>query len=127
MRSVRSIAWLAILGALPLGALPAAGQETVPGQWKTAFVKRGFVGALQDDGLGGPGAILRSRTPIPFDGSEVRVRVSGCYNTAVTLESLSLVRGADDRGTVTGPHYPVLFKGKPSVSFTSITSLSRRR
>jgi len=92
-------------------------QESAEGQWKTAFYKRGFCGAFQDKWLKGPGSVIRSRTPIQFDGTRVKVELSGCHKTDVELEHMFLVRGVDDQGKVTGPRYPILFNGKPSISF----------
>ncbi len=91
------------------------------GQWKTAYVKRGICGAFQDKWLKGPGSVVRSRTPIPFDGTRVKVEVSGCHQTDVKLEHMFLIRGADDNGKVTGPKYQILFKDEPTVSFTTGT------
>ncbi len=96
-------------------------EEPAEGQWKTAFVKRGFCGAFQDGWLKGPGSVIRSRTPMPFDGTRAKVQVSGCHNTEVELQHLFLVQGSDDQGKVTGPKYPILFEGKPTVSFTTGT------
>jgi lysophospholipase L1-like esterase len=105
-------------------SLSGIAQEIESGNWKTAFVKRGFVGAFKDEQLGcGYGTILRTRTPIPFGGTAVRVKVSGNYNTATEMESMALVKGADDYGTVAGPRYPIHFKGKPSVTLKGITSI----
>lgn len=118
-RWTRGVALVAVLST----GLRGFAQEPAEGQWKTAFVKRGIVGSIKDEGLcGGTGAILRTRTPIPFDGTALRVRVSGCYRTVVELGGMAFVRGTDDLGTVTGPHHPVLFKEKPSVTLNGITS-----
>lgn len=112
---MRSILTLAAL-ALSLSTLSA--QEPAEGQWKTAFVKRGFCGAFLQGSLGGPRAVIRSRTPIPFDGTKVRIMVTGVHKTEVQLENMCLVKGVDDKGTVSGAHYPILFKGQPTISFT---------
>lgn len=98
-----------------------AGEEASEGRWRTAFVKRGFVGAFQDVWLKGPGSVIRSSTPIPFDGTKVKVQVGGCRQTVVELEQLSLVKGMDEKGKVEGPRYPILFEGHPTVSFTTDT------
>lgn len=103
-----------------IGTLSA--DEPAAGQWKTAFVKRGFCGAYQDAWLKGPESVIRSRTPMPFDGTKVKVLVSGCHKTEVKLNQLCLVQGVDDKGKVIGPRYPVLFDGKPEISFTTGTN-----
>jgi lysophospholipase L1-like esterase len=97
-----------------------SGAEPSEGRWRTAFVKRGFVGAFQDVWLKGPGSVIRSSTPIPFDGTKVKVQVSG-GNYQTELEQLSLVKGMDEKGRVEGPRYPILFEGHPTVSFTTGT------
>ncbi len=101
--------------------LTLSAQEANEGQWKTAFVKRGFCGAYKDVWLKGPGSVIRSRTPMQFDGTKVKIEVSGCHQTDVQLEHIFLVRGTDDKGKVTGSRYPILFGGKPEVSFTTGT------
>ncbi|HCE46957.1 MAG TPA: hypothetical protein DET40_25705 [Lentisphaeria bacterium] len=117
-----SIRKLILLAAASLSGICAvSAEEPAEGQWKTAYVKRGFCGAFQDGWLKGSGSVIRSRTPMPFDGTRVKVEVSGCHDTVVELENLFLVRGADDNGKITGPKYPILFDGKAAVSFTTGT------
>lgn len=119
-----SIRKLLLLAAVSLSGICAvSAEEPAEGQWKTAFVKRGFCGAFQDKWLKGPGSVIRSRTPMPFDGTSVKVEVTGCHDTDVKLERMFLVRGADDYGKVTGPRYQILFNDEPTVSFTTGTKI----
>lgn len=103
-------------GLLILATLGAHGEGT--GVWKTAYVKRGVVGNYDAGWAGGTGATLRVRVPIPFDGTQVRVRVRGAYKETVELSRMTLVRGADDQGRITGPQYPVLFGGQAALRLT---------
>ncbi|MFZ2656582.1 MAG: hypothetical protein WAX69_16735 [Victivallales bacterium] len=115
--SIRKLILPAAASLTSMWAISA--EEPSEGQWKTAFVKRGFCGAFQDGWLKGSGSVIRSRTPMPFDGTRVKVEVTGCHDTVVELEHLFLVRGADDQGKVTGLKHPILFDGKSTVSFTT--------
>ena len=113
-----------LLAFFPAGEPSVGAQETPTtapaGEWKTAFVKRGFVGAYEEGWAKGPGSILRSRTPLCFAGSKAKVLITGCYKTDVELDRMFLVKGADDQGKVVGPHFPILFSGKTSIAFTTI-------
>lgn len=113
--TTRALPLLTLLAVL-CTAGPAA--ESGEARWRTAFVKRGFVGAFQEGWLGGPGAVIRSRTPIPFDGTRVRLLAIGTHATEVVLERLALVQGTDDAGMIAGPAQPILFDGQPSATFT---------
>lgn len=103
-----------LLAILLACGMPARAQQT--GAWKTAYVKRGFVGNYDAAWAGGTGATLRMRVPMPFDGTKARVRVLGCFDAETELARMTLVRGLDDHGRITGPQYPVLFAGKPSLT-----------
>ena len=104
--------------AILVSLAAAAGAAEEPGQWRTAFIKRGFVGNFEENWLKGPGSVIRSRTPLPFSGTRVKVKVRGSHATPVTLEHLFLVRGTDDNGAVSGPRFPILFDGQPGLSTT---------
>lgn len=84
----------------------------VEGTWKTAFVKRGVVGAFST----AEGTTLRMRTPLEFDGTKVRVYVRGDRLEEVKLTKMVLVKGSDDLGRITGPLYPILFGGSESLT-----------
>jgi len=101
------IAWL-LLALLATVTLSAADE----GVWKTAFVKRGFVGAADAGWTGGLGATQRMRTPLQFGGTKVRVHVCGAFEHDVDLTKMALVKGADDRGRISGDLFPVLFSGR---------------
>jgi lysophospholipase L1-like esterase len=103
--------WL--LAALLACGTTARAQQT--GVWKTAYVKRGFVGNYDASWAGGTGATLRMRVPMPFDGTKARVYVRGCFDAETELARMCLVRGVDDGGKITGTQYPVLFRGTPSL------------
>lgn len=107
---------LSLLALLAVCCSAGSSAETGEARWRTAFVKRGFVGVFQEAWLGGPGSVVRSRTPIPFAGTGVRVLVTGAHATEVVLERLALVRGADDAGAIVGQPQPILFAGKPSLT-----------
>ena len=102
-----------------LAAVAAPGEET--GAWKTAYVKRGVVGDYDAGCVGGTNTTLRQRVPIPFDGTRVRVRVQGARTQTVELSRMTLVKGADDLGRITGPQYPVLFGGQPTLRLENDT------
>lgn len=111
---------LAVLAALCVEGRTMAA-DTAEAQWRTAFVKRGFVGAFQNTWLKGPGSVIRSRTPMPFTGMRVKVLAVGTYGKEVVLDHLSLIAGTDDVGSTAGAAHPILFDGKPSVTFTTAT------
>jgi len=81
------------------------------GTWKTAFVKRGFVGMFDANSAGGLGGTQRMRTPLQFDGTKVRVYVRGAHNEEVDLTKMALVKAGDDFGKISGAPFPILFGG----------------
>jgi lysophospholipase L1-like esterase len=85
------------------------------GEWKTAYVKRGFVGPADAAWVGGVGSTQRMRTPLPFDGTKVRVYVRGTFEHDVELTKMALIKGADDKGKITGKPFPILFRGSPTL------------
>lgn len=93
--------------AVPLAAEPV---------WKTAFVKRGYVGNLSAPG-GGADVTLRVRTPIPFDGTKVRVFGTGSLEHEVSLASLWMTQGDASRHAITfaGQNGVVVPKGLKDV------------
>ena len=93
---------------------PAASKPA--GQWKTVFASRLIYGAIRIDHVSGRGGTLRMAIPMPFAGTKVRVHVTGVGRVPVKLKKMALVKGADDKGKITGPLYPVLFGGKESVT-----------
>ena len=103
---------LALSLALLATASLASAEE---GTWKTAFVKRGFVGMADAGWAGGTGATLRMRTPLEYDGTKVRVYLHGDRLLDVELTKMALVKGADDMGKITGTPYPILFSGSASL------------
>jgi len=100
--------------ALLLLAVPIAAEPV----WKTAFVKRGYVGNLSAPGAGSE-ATLRVRTPIPFDGTKVRLFGTGSLEHEVTLSSLWLVPADGDRGageTGQAGRHAITFAGQPGIT-----------
>ena len=93
---------------LAAGGVSAADEGT----WKTAFVKRGFVGPFDANWAGGPGGTQRMRTPLQFGGTKIRVYVRGMHEHDLELTKMALVQGADDQGKITGSPFPILFGGK---------------
>jgi len=85
------------------------------GTWKTAFIKRGFVGMADAGWCGGLGGTQRMRTPLQFDGTKVRVHLRGDRLLDVDLTQMALVKGADDMGKITGTPFPILFSGSASL------------
>lgn len=110
MRKTQTIVWLmaAILSA-------AASSSAEEGTWKTAFVKRGFVGPFDAGLAGGVGATQRMRTPLQFAGTKVRVYVRGTLEYPLELTRMALVQGADDHGKISGNPVTILFKGTPNL------------
>lgn len=106
-----------VIAVLACGT-PALGTDDkdVPAVWKTAYVKRGFVGDFKAEWAGGPGATLRMRTPLAVGGSQVKVVVQGSPADRVVVSRMALVRGKDDAGAVEGEAYPVTFDGKPTLT-----------
>jgi lysophospholipase L1-like esterase len=51
------------------------------------------------------------RTPLQFDGTKVRVSVKGGHEEETELLKMALVKGADDKGSITGTPFPILFGG----------------
>ena len=98
-----SLCLIAFLGVSTL----AVAEE---GAWKTAFVKRGFVGAADAAWVGGTGATLRMRTPLQFGGTKVRVFVRGAFEHGVELTTMALLKGADEQGLITGLPVQILFQ-----------------
>jgi len=82
------------------------------GQWKTAFIKRGFVGSYDANLVGGLNSTLRMRTPLQFSGTKVRIYVRGPFEHEVELTRLALLQGANDEGKVTGQPFAISFRGK---------------
>jgi lysophospholipase L1-like esterase len=80
--------------------------------WKTAFVKRGYVGNLSAPATGIE-LTLRSRTPIPFGGTKVRMFGTGSWEHEVSLASLGMTVG--DTRTSVGERHQVTFAGQPGV------------
>ena len=113
-----------LLGMLGFAACPAWTAETTTkpgavkptGQWKTVFASRLIYGAVRTDYVSGRGGTLRMAIPMPLAGTKVRVHVAGVGRLPVKLRKMALVKGADDKGRIAGPLYPVLFGGKASVT-----------
>lgn len=108
------IRWLLLVAVL-MPLLPARGEEQ-PAVWKTAWVKRGFVGDFKIEWGGGPGATQRMRTPLAVDGTQVKVFLHGSFADEVTLSRMVLQRGRDDQGNVEGNPFPVTFEGAGSLT-----------
>ena len=89
------------------------------GTWKTAYLKRGFVGMFDAKWAGGAGGTQRMRTPLQFDGTKVRVYVRGDHKDGVELTKMALVKGADDEGRITGSPFPILFGGAEKLKLES--------
>jgi hypothetical protein len=106
--------WLILVAVSLLATLAACADEG--GAWKTIYFKRGFVGNYDANWAGGVGATLRWRLPIPCAGSKVRVFVGGSREEDVVLAKMTLVRGVDAAGKITGPQFPVLFAGQPTLT-----------
>jgi len=105
--------FITMLTALTAGVTSPPAKEPA---WKTAYIKRGFVGNYDANWAGGLGATLRMRVPIPVAGTKVRLSVRGCWDATTELTKLALVKGADDQGTSTGPVYPITFAGQPGLT-----------
>lgn len=89
-------------------AIPLAAAEPV---WKTAYIKRGYVGNLSAPGAGAE-ATLRVRAFLPFDGTKVRMFGAGSHEHEVALAGLWLIPDAgaeQDR-------YAVTFAGQPGIT-----------
>lgn len=86
------------------------------GVWKTAYYKRGFVGAYDANWAGGTNATLRFQVPLRFGGSQVRVYVQGMYKETTELSGMNIVRGATAPGQVEGPRYPLTFHGEAGLT-----------
>ncbi|HYE21407.1 MAG TPA: GDSL-type esterase/lipase family protein [Tepidisphaeraceae bacterium] len=97
-------------------AEPASTADPV---WKTAYVKRTFMGNFQapwadpkaGDGQGAHGAV-RMRTPLAVGGARAKVFVQGSFEKRVEVVRMSLVRGADEMGKAAGDELPVTFGGQ---------------
>jgi lysophospholipase L1-like esterase len=85
------------------------------GAWKTTYFKRGFVGNYNANWGGGVGATLRMRAPMQFDGTKVKIFTRGCWDAESELTKMSLIKGVDNNGKITGDAYPVLFAGTASL------------
>lgn len=90
--------------------------EDAPPVWKTAWVKRGFVGDFKIEWGGGAGATQRMRTPLAMDGTQVKVFVHGSFADKVVLSRMALIRGRDDKGNVEGDAFPITFDGAASLT-----------
>lgn len=120
-----------LLGVLGFAACPswAAGPaETTSkpagvkptGQWKTVFASRLIYAAVRTDYVSGRGGTLRMAIPMPFAGTKVRVYAAGVgRRRPVKLKKMALVKGADDKGRIIGPLYPVPFGGKASLTINA--------
>lgn len=86
--------------ALLLGSVSAIPVAAAEPAWKTAFVKRGYVGNLSAPG-NGTEATLRVRTPIAFDGTKIRVFGTGSLEHEVSLAALWLTQGERSRHAIT--------------------------
>lgn len=100
---------------LPLALVLSASAFAQEGTWKTAYVKRGFVGMADSSWIGGPSTTIRMRTPLQYDGTKVRVYVRGGFEHETELSKMALIKGADDTGKITGTPFPILFKGTPGL------------
>ncbi|HEY3329764.1 MAG TPA: GDSL-type esterase/lipase family protein [Capsulimonadaceae bacterium] len=80
--------------------------------WRTAFVKRGFVGTYQSGWAGGVGATIRNRMPLAFSGTKVRVTLRSDYGADVQLAKLTLVPGGSGPGSIEGSPLSVTITGK---------------
>jgi len=107
--SFRKFPHIAVI-LLALFAACAIGRADEP-TWKTAYVKRGMVGMFDSKWAGGLEGTQRMRTPLQFDGTQVRVYVKGGHEEEVELIKMALVKGADDEGSITGTPFPILFGG----------------
>ncbi len=104
---------LLLLGLLAVLSAWGADEQ---GAWHTAYVKRGFVGNYDAGWAGGVGATLRMPVAIAFAGTRVRVHVRGCFDAETVLTKMALVRGADEKGKIAGPLYPITFAGQPGLT-----------
>ena len=96
---------------------PSAGAKS-KGAWKTVFASRLIHAAVRTEYVSGPGGTLRMAIPMPLAGTKARVFATGAGQPLpIKLKKMALVRGADDKGRITGPLHPVLFGGKASLTF----------
>lgn len=111
---------LAIVLAL-VGLTPAMAQtgNASEGTWKTAFYKRGFVGTYNGSWSGGEGLTLRMPVPIYFDGTKVRVWLKSNRGEPIGIARLTLAKGLNRQGEITGQPSPISFAGSPSLTIES--------
>lgn len=87
-----------------------------PEKWKTAYYKRGFVGVYLTAWAGGPGATVRSRVLLPFDGTKVRIYLNSAYETDTDIAKITLARCKEGAapGIIDGTSIPITFAGAPA-------------
>ncbi len=103
---VRSIALCALLTL----AAYASAQET--SLWRTAYVKRAFMGELNTPA----DRTLRLPTPLAFSGTQVRLRFQGSRNGTIDVQHFSLVQAASTAvdGAIKPPVYPITVRSNAS-------------
>jgi len=82
-------------------------------QWKTAYFKRGFVGAFQAGWAGGIDSTIRTRVVIPFDGTKVRVVLAPMRDAETGVSKITLARGKEGEmaSVIAGTPIPLNFAG----------------
>jgi lysophospholipase L1-like esterase len=105
----------AVIAAICFGHGIAAVAAPTP-VWRTAYIKRGFVGTYRAEWAGGVGATVRNRAVFAFGGSKVRVTLRSDYGADTALAKLSLAPGGDAPGAIAGVPTVVTFGGKNDVA-----------
>ena len=101
------------------GVARGADGEAEAAVWKTAYVKRTFMGDMRASWAGGGEATLRMRTPLVVGGSKAKVYVQGSFENRIELVRMALVRGADDEGKSQGDSFAVTFDGKRELALNA--------
>ena len=83
--------------------------------WRTAFVKRGFVGTYKTEWAGGLGATLRNRAPLAFSGLKVRVVLRSDFGAESDISKLTLAPIGSGPGVILGDPTTVTFGAKQDV------------
>jgi len=105
----------AAIGAVVTLAVLATTGHAEP-VWRTAFVKRGFVGTYKTEWADGVGATLRNRAPLAFSGSKVRVTLRSDYGADSVLAKLTLAPMGAAPGVLAGEPIAITFGGQPGVT-----------
>ena len=95
------------------------GDET--GVWRTAYVKRAFMGTVPAP----TDRVVRSPTPVGFSGTKVRLYYRGGREAATDVVSYSLVQAAANSltGTIQLPVYPITVGGKTNFTIPPVQGI----